>query len=142
MMRGRSTDWRWFNSTPRAAQPPAVIGTFSIILSRPSTLCGPIRGPRTNAETEHPRDGRVPVTRAFIADQLPGPGSPANRSGFGKVTLQRADLKVPAQIGADALGSRQGTGKRGEIWHFMQEGSSPQAAAVGQRLRPLRATDY
>src|SRR3984957_19081337 len=57
---------------------------------------------------------------------------------FGKITLQRADLKIPAQIGADALRGRHGTRKSGVIWHFMQEGSPPQRAAVGQRLRPLR----
>src|ERR1700716_1377420 len=62
---------------------------------------------------------------------------PAKRSGFEKITLQGADLKVPAQIGADALRGRHGTGKSGVIWHFMQEGSTPQGAAVGQRLRPF-----
>src|ERR1700682_1033145 len=60
---------------------------------------------------------------------------PAKRSGFGKVTLQGADLKVPAQIGADALRGRHSTRKSGVIWHFMQEGSAPQRTAVGQRLR-------
>src|ERR1700687_6064997 len=62
---------------------------------------------------------------------------PAKRSGFGKVTLQGADLKVPAQIGADTLRGRHGTRKSGVIWHFMQEGSAPQGAAVGQGLRPF-----
>src|SRR6266481_7409800 len=60
--------------------------------------------------------------------------SPAQRSGFGKITLQGADLKVPAQIGADALCGRHSTRKSGVIWHFMQEGSAPQRSAVGQRL--------
>src|SRR5258705_6400490 len=64
--------------------------------------------------------------------------SPAQRSGFGKITLQGADLKVPAQIGADALRGCHGTRKSGVIWHFMQEGSTSQRAAVGQRLRPFR----
>src|SRR6202023_135841 len=62
---------------------------------------------------------------------------PAKRSGFGKITLQRAALKVPAQIGADALRGRHGTRKSGVIWHFMQEGSASQRPAVGQRLRPF-----
>src|SRR5712672_4877983 len=62
---------------------------------------------------------------------------PAQRSGFGKVTLQGADLKVSAQIGADALRGRHSTRKSGVIWHFMQEGSTPQRTAVGQRLRPF-----
>src|SRR6266403_695607 len=62
---------------------------------------------------------------------------PAQRSGFGKIALQGADLKVPAQIGSDTLRGRHGTRKSGVIWHFMQEGSAPQGAAVGQRLRPF-----
>src|ERR1700735_4503461 len=62
---------------------------------------------------------------------------PAQGSGFGKITLQRADLKVPAQIGADALCSRHGTRKSGVIWHFRQEGTTSQRAAVGQRLWPF-----
>ena len=41
----------------------------------------------------------------FIANRLAG-FSPVQRSVFGKVTLQGADLKVPAQIGANALGGR------------------------------------
>src|SRR6188768_1954592 len=36
MIRGRSTDWRFFSSTSRAACPPRVIGTLSIISLRPS----------------------------------------------------------------------------------------------------------
>src|SRR5258705_2236779 len=67
--------------------------------------------------------------------------SPAQRSGFGKITLQGADLKVPAQIGADALRGRHGTRKSGVIWHFMQEGSTPQRAAIGQRLWPFRGVE-
>src|SRR6266481_3448034 len=66
---------------------------------------------------------------------------PAQRSGFGKITLQGADLKVSAQIGADTLRGRHGTRKSGVIWHFMQEGSAPQGAAVGQRLRPFRGVE-
>src|SRR6202140_5632303 len=63
---------------------------------------------------------------------------PGHRSGFGrKITLQGADLKVPAQIGADALRGRHGTRKSGVIWHFMQEGSASQRPAVGQRLWPF-----
>src|ERR1700758_4722242 len=66
---------------------------------------------------------------------------PAQGSDFGKITLQGADLKVPAQIGADALRGRHGTRKSGVIWHFMQEGSTAQRAAVGQRLRPFRGVE-
>src|ERR1700704_6811444 len=62
---------------------------------------------------------------------------PAQRSGFGKIALQGADLKVSAQIGADALRGRHSTRKSGVIWHFMQEGSAPQRSTVGQRLRPF-----
>src|SRR6266404_8367702 len=67
--------------------------------------------------------------------------APENRSGFGKITLQRADLKVPAQIGADALRGCHGSRKSGVIWHFMQEGSTSQRAAVGQGLRPFRGVE-
>jgi hypothetical protein len=52
--------------------------------------------------------GGFPGTRALIANRLPE-NRTAKRSGFGKITLQRADLKVPAQIGADALRCRNGT---------------------------------
>src|SRR5665213_4506217 len=85
--------------------------------------------------------GRFPVTRASLPIDC-RTNCPAKGSGFGKVTLQRADLKVPAQIGADALGSRHGTRKSGVIWHFMQEGSSSQRAAVGQRLRPFGGIEH
>jgi hypothetical protein len=51
---------------------------------------------------------RVPSHERFIADRFAGK-TPPQRSGFGKITLQRADLKIPAQIGADPLRGRHGT---------------------------------
>jgi hypothetical protein len=48
-------------------------------------------------------------SQGFHCRSIAGQQSPAQGSGFGKITLQRADLKVSAQIGADALGSRHGT---------------------------------
>src|SRR6202035_1896973 len=87
---------------------------------------------RTNPRATHKRRNRTPSwlagsqSRGLHCRSIAGRARPAKGSGFGKITLQRADLKVPAQIGADALGSRHGTRKSGVIWHFMQEGSSSQ----------------
>src|ERR1700684_3639157 len=82
----------------------------------------------------NPMTGEFQPCRLYCQSVSRGTGQ---RSGFGKITLQRADLEVPAQIGADALRGRHGTRKSGVIWYFMQEGSAPQRAAVGQRLRPV-----
>ena len=63
---------------------------------------GPFKG-RFNIQTS----GEF-LPYGFIANRLAGI-SPGQRSVFGKVTLQGADLKIPAQIGADALGGRHST---------------------------------
>src|ERR1700759_5789905 len=67
---------------------------------------------------------------------------PGQRSVFGKVTLKCADLKVSVEIGTDTQGSRLRPRKSGVIGHFMQEGSAPQRAAVGQRLRTPRGVEH
>jgi hypothetical protein len=65
-------------------------------------IFGPLKG-LLNIQT-----GGVFRPYGFIANRLAGI-SPVQRSVFGKVALQRADLKIPAQIGADALGGRHST---------------------------------
>jgi len=62
---------------------------------------------RTKAKAEHRHDWRVPIISGFIAKHLRA-RSPA-LSRFGKIALQRTDLKVPAEISPDALRGRHGT---------------------------------
>jgi len=80
--------------------------------------------PREGADTTFIRgDEFQPCGFSPIVQRASPPGQ---RLVVGKVTLQCPDLKVPAEIGADALGCRHGTRKSGVIWDFMQEGSAPQ----------------
>src|SRR6201995_6102971 len=117
MIRGRSCDWRRFNSSVSAAWPAAVIGTLSIFFvlrsrmpGHPGDSCqiglpclesaalkpvksGPSEGP-CNILTWR----RVPAILALLPI-AEGALPPGQRSVVGKVTLKGAELKVSVAIG-------------------------------------------
>src|SRR6201999_1209231 len=156
MMRGRSTDWRRFSSSVSAAWPAAVIGTLSIVFvprsrmlwkacaqllsDRAPVLSSAALKPASSGPCEGPCNihtwRRVPAILALLPI-AEGALPPGQRSVVGKVTLKGADLKVSVEIGTDTLGCRLRPRKSGVIGHFMQEGSPPQRAAIGQRLLSL-----
>src|SRR6201989_1831870 len=122
MMRGRSTDWRRFNSSVSAAWPAEVIGTLSIVFVlrsrmlwracaqllsdrafvppnaalKPAVCCPSMKGLATFI-----RGGEFQPYRLYC--QPPRGTPPGRRSVFGKVTLKCADLKVSVEIGTEAL---------------------------------------
>src|SRR6201994_2056350 len=159
MMRGRSTDWRRFSSSVNEAWPAAVIRTLSIVFVLRSRMlwkaCTQLLSDRalvpanTALKPTSPCEGpcnihtwrRVPAILALLPI-AEGALPPGQRSVVGKVTLKGADLKVSVEIGTDTLGCRLRPRKSGVIGHFMQEGSPPQRAAIGQRLWPFGGVEH
>ena len=63
--------------------------------------------PHFRTETKKPLAGSSGQIRRYC-QLLNGVIQPGQQSGFGKIALQRADLKVPVPIGTDTLGRRYG----------------------------------